>query len=189
MIEATQAVVQRVPCETRRIASRGRSAEAASALRLATLDPDDTESLPPELASLLEARDADAREKSWASFTRAYSDLILRAVRSYGKDHDARMDLFTHVLEELGRDDYRRLRAYTARRAGRFSYWLAFVVPRLCVDHLRHVYGRSPGGPQGEDSAAGERRARRRLVDLGSSWKRGQEAGFAATGRGQYGRP
>jgi RNA polymerase sigma factor (sigma-70 family) len=166
MIEAIQTVVQRVPCETRRAAYVGRSAVAASSLRLATLDPDDAESLPSELTSLLEARDAGAREKGWASFTRAYSDLILRAVRSYGHDHDARMDLYTHVLEELGRDDYRRLRAYAARGAGRFSYWLAFVVRRLCVDHLRHVYGRGSGGQSGGSPVTEERRVRRRLVDL-----------------------
>jgi RNA polymerase sigma factor (sigma-70 family) len=135
-------------------------------LRLATVDPDVAESLPAELASLLEARDPDTRARSWGSFIRAYSDLILRAVQSYGRDHDARMDLYTHVLEELGRDDYRRLRAYSARRAGRFSYWLALVVRRLCVDHLRHVYGRNPAAAPGGAPAAENRRARRRLVDL-----------------------
>ncbi len=166
MIEATQAVVQRVPCDTRRVASRGRRSEAASALRLATVDPDAAESLPPELASLLEARDAYSRERSWSSFTRAYSDLILRAVRSYGQDHDTWMDLYAHVLEELGRDDYRRLRAFSTRRAGRFTYWLAFVIRRLCVDHLRHVYGRGSGGQSSGAPVAENRRARRRLVDL-----------------------
>jgi RNA polymerase sigma factor (sigma-70 family) len=166
MIEATQTVVQRVPRGARRASFRARNAEAASALQLATVDSDAGESLPPNLASLLEARDSDARAQSWASFTRTYSDLILRAVRSYGRDHDARMDLYAHVLEELCRDDFRRLRTYSPRRAGRFSYWLAFVVRRLCVDHLRHVYGRNSGNSTGDAPAAETRRARRRLVDL-----------------------
>lgn len=126
----------------------------------------DTESLPHELAALLETGDSAPRQGAWASFTQAYSDLILRVVRSLGPDHDTRMDLYAHVLEELGRDDFRRLRSYAARPSGKFSYWLAFVVRRLCVDHLRHTYGRSAGSPSRLTSADQKQRARKRLVDL-----------------------
>lgn len=73
------------------------------------------------------------------------------------------MDRYLFALEELARDDYRRLRAYTPDARARFSTWLAIVVRRLCLDHHRSRYGRSPApgtNPQHDP------RARRRLVDL-----------------------
>jgi RNA polymerase sigma factor (sigma-70 family) len=129
-----------------------------------TVDARESESLPRELATLFQAGESASRENAWTAFIRTHSDLILRAVRSFGRDHDARMDLYAHVLEELSRDDFRRLRSYPARGSGRFSYWLALVVRRLCVDHLRHVYGRSQGSPAAPVEQ--ERHARKRLVEL-----------------------
>ena len=131
-----------------------------------TLEPGDSKSFPPELTALLQAGDADARERAWSAFTRSYSDLILRAVHSLGRDHDARMDLYTHVLDELARNDFQRLRSYPARGAGKFPYWLALVVRRLSLDQLRRLYGRKPASSEGGTAGDLERRNRRRLVEL-----------------------
>ena len=76
------------------------------------------------------------------------------------------MDLYTHALEELARNDFQRLRRYPPRGAGKFPYWLALVVRRLSVDQLRHLYGRGSGSPDGDSPGARERQGRRRLVDL-----------------------
>lgn len=65
------------------------------------------------------------------------------------------MDAYTYLLEQLARDDYRRLRAYTPENRSTFAAWLVVVARRLCVDRIRERYGR------GETRAA-----RRRLVDL-----------------------
>ena len=131
-----------------------------------TLEPGDSKSFPPELTALLQAGDADARQRAWSAFTRSYSDLILRAVHSLGRDHDARMDLYTHVLDELARNDFQRLRSYPARGAGKFPYWLALVVRRLSLDQLRRLYGRKPASSEGGTAGDLERRNRRRLVEL-----------------------
>jgi RNA polymerase sigma factor (sigma-70 family) len=132
-------------------------------LRDPTLETGDSKAFPPELTALLQAGDADARARTWSAFTGAYSDLILRAVHALGRDHDARMDLYAHALEELARNDFQRLRSYPPRGAGKFPYWLALVIRRLSLDRLRHLYGRSPGEGGVPDL---DRQNRRRLVDL-----------------------
>jgi RNA polymerase sigma factor (sigma-70 family) len=67
------------------------------------------------------------------------------------------MDAYTYLLEQLMRDDFRRLRAYTPENRSTFPAWLVVVARRLCVDRLRERYGR--GGAE-------TRVARRRLADL-----------------------
>lgn len=77
------------------------------------------------------------------------------------------MDAYTHVLEQLRADDYRRLRGYAAEPASKFTTWLVVVVRRACVDFHRIRYGRT----RGQDSAASkERRSlRRKLEELASA--------------------
>lgn len=119
---------------------------------------------PPELAALLEATDPDSREGAWSAFLDRYSDLILRAARSFGGDYDAAMDRYEHALDGLRCDDFQRLRSYTVRARSQFESWLVVVVRRMCLDHGRARYGRSRGGEARETE---ERRdLRRRLVDL-----------------------
>src|SRR5439155_25290819 len=87
----------------------------------------------------------------------------LRVARSLGHGHDAAMDAYAFVLEQLRRDDLRRLRAYAAYGRSGFSAWLVCVARRLCIDYHRRRYGRV------RDRAADRREARvarRRLVDL-----------------------
>ena len=118
--------------------------------------------LPIELSALLNATDPVAREAAWKEFIETHSRLLLHAARSVVSDHDAAMDAYAHLLEQLRRDDLRRLRAYVADDRGKFTTWLVVVARRLCLDHLRMRYGRV------QSDEAGSREAhdvRRRLLD------------------------
>ena len=105
--------------------------------------------LPPELRSILEPEDADAREAAWDLFVARYSRLLIYMTRRVMPDRDGAMDAYTYVLEQLRRDEYRALRAYVADPRSRFSTWIAVVARRTCVDFFRQVYGR----PRGEAKA------------------------------------
>jgi RNA polymerase sigma factor (sigma-70 family) len=74
------------------------------------------------------------------------------------------MDAYAYLLEQLQRDDFRRLRAYTPEARSKFTTWLVVVARRICVDHLRDRYGRTtdPGNTDSRETRA----VRRRLVDL-----------------------
>ena len=120
---------------------------------------------PFELSAILHAPTEMAREDAWTTFLHAYTDQILRVVRSLGGDHDIRMDRYTFVLDHLREDGCRRLRAYARPGSGPFALWLVVVVRRLCLDHHRHRYGRAREANSGELSREG-RAGRRRLVDL-----------------------
>lgn len=73
------------------------------------------------------------------------------------------MDAYAYLLEQLERDDFRRLRAYTPEARSKFTTWLVVVARRLCLDRLRERYGR----PVGASAVSQETRAlRRRLADL-----------------------
>lgn len=116
-----------------------------------------------ELSGLLAAVDPAAREVAWKTFLETHSRLLLHTARSLSRDYDAAMDAYAHLLEQLRRDDYRRLRAYTSDGRTKFTTWLVVVARRLCLDHLRQRYGR----PQDAGSRSGATRAvRRQLVDL-----------------------
>ena len=122
---------------------------------------------PPDvLGRLLRATDPIEREARWAEFVALHSRLLLHVCRGAGGPHDAAMDRYAYLLEQLQHDDYRRLRAYVADGRSRFSTWLVVVAQRLCLDHQRSRYGRFRGG--GTDSAgpAPDLAARRRLADL-----------------------
>jgi RNA polymerase sigma factor (sigma-70 family) len=121
--------------------------------------------MPPELARLLAASAAD-RDDAWAHFLRAVSAPLLRVARSLGGDHDAVMDRYAYMLDQLRADDYRKLRAYDRPGAGDFTLWLIVVARRLCLDHYRTRYGRARQDHGSSISAGVDRRARRRLVDL-----------------------
>ena len=74
--------------------------------------------LPAALSSLLEARDPRSRDDAWATFLSSYSALIMRVVRLLGGDEDVLMDRYTFALDQLRRDDCKRLRLYTADGRG-----------------------------------------------------------------------
>ena len=119
-------------------------------------------SAPIELSALLNARDGPAREAAWQVFVAAYSPLLLRTARTLDRDHDAAMDAYTYLLEKRREDEFRRLRAYSPTDRSKFTTWLVVVARRLCLDHLRHRYGRSQTA---EPESVEARAVRRRLVD------------------------
>lgn len=118
--------------------------------------------LPPELSALFGVADPAARDEAWKWFVETHSRLVLYAARSIDRNHDAAMDAYAYVLEQLQQDDFRRLRAYAADDRGKFSTWLVLVARRLCVDRVRQRYGRR----QSEDEQSHEaHETRRRLLD------------------------
>jgi RNA polymerase sigma factor (sigma-70 family) len=116
--------------------------------------------LPPELSRLLEASDPEAREAAWTAFLEVHSRHVMLVARAVYREYDGAMDGYAYLLEELQRDDYRRLRAYTPQSGSKFTTWLTVVARRLFLDQLRQRYGR----PQAGDPA--DHRVRRNLVDL-----------------------
>ena len=73
-----------------------------------------------------------------------------------------RMDRYAFVIEQLQRDDYRRLRQFVADGRAQFTTWLVLVIRRLCLDEHRRRHGR----PQGTDAASRERHEMRRRLFL-----------------------
>lgn len=121
---------------------------------------------PAVLGRLLAACDPNVREAQWEEFVALHSRLLLHVSRAGGGQHDAAMDRYAFILEQLQRDDFRRLRAYVADGRSEFSTWLVVVAQRLCLDHERRRYGRFRSRENDPVGPAEERVARRRLVDL-----------------------
>jgi len=71
------------------------------------------------------------------------------------------MDAYTHILEQLRQNDFRRLREYSADPRCKLTTWLVVVARRLCLDLYRQRYGRRRGAESEE-----QRAVRRRLQDL-----------------------
>ena len=120
--------------------------------------------LPPELARLLEARNEAQANSAWETFLSAYHKLLFYAIRSTEHDRDVVMDCYAYVLEQLRRDDYRRLHTFAAKGKAKFSTWLVVVTQRLVLDHRRQRYGRER--PVADPSASDRLEARRRLANL-----------------------
>ena len=100
--------------------------------------------LPNQLRHLLEAA-AGAEDEAWREFLHSYSRFILYVARQKARDRDdGVMDRYAFVVERLREDNYRRLRTFAADGRGKFTTWLMVVVRRLCLDHDRHRYGRTP---------------------------------------------
>jgi RNA polymerase sigma factor (sigma-70 family) len=124
------------------------------------------DSPPAFLGRLLLATEPARVEEYWAEFVAHHSRLLLHVARAGGAQHDAAMDRYAFVLEQLQQDDYRRLRAYVADGRSEFSTWLVVVAQRLCLDHHRGRYGRTRASEKDPAGPAESRTARRRLMDL-----------------------
>lgn len=118
------------------------------------------------LARLLESRSLPDQDDAWSRLVEAHTDLLLRTARYFGGDHDSVMDRYAFILEQLRRDQFRRLRGYNPRDEASFEVWLVAVARRLCLDHHRHRYGRARPADTANAEATLERAGRRRLVDL-----------------------
>ena len=119
--------------------------------------------VPPSLSTLLTASDTSDVERAWGEFVSGHSSLLLYAIRRRGGSHDAVMDRYAFVLEQLRADDFRRLRGWVNDGRSQFGTWLVVVVTRLCHDHHRKHFGRAREAGAEE---LGVRERRRRLADL-----------------------
>ena len=159
------------------IASAGTMSEYVGSveqpLHAVTLRPDRSSvpvppAVPEVLARLFEAVDERARDEAWTRFVDEYSRLLLYVARRNTPDYDGAMDAYAFVLEKLREHEMHRLRGYAADGRGKFTTWFVVVSRRLCLDFLRHRYGRAPdSGPAADVDDT--RAARRRLVDLALS--------------------
>jgi len=123
--------------------------------------------VPPLLAALLAATSQEAKDSAWAVFVEAYTPLLLHTAYRFGHTYDGAMDRYTHLLDHLYRDDFRRLRAFTAAGSGRFSTWLVVVARRLLVDYHRHRYGRTrPSASHDVDELRATATMRRHLAEM-----------------------
>ena len=116
--------------------------------------------LPSELVLLLRATDTAQSDHAWDTFLSAYGHLLLRTAQYTHREHDVSMDAYAYVLEQLRRDDFKRLRAFGGDSEDHLSRWLVVVARRLCLDFRRQRYGRNRDATPDLD-----RQARRRLVD------------------------
>ena len=121
------------------------------------------DSLPPEVAQLLSAVTAGARDTAWAQFVKLHHRTLLHVCQLRARDYDATMDAYAWALERLRESDCRRLRAFAADGRSTFTTWLVVVAKRLCIDFARQRYGRADARRSDDGEKA---RERRRLVDL-----------------------
>lgn len=118
---------------------------------------------PKELLRLLDVHVASV-DRAWADFLESHSRLLIHTARAVSNDHDAAMDAYASVVEELRADDFRRLRAFDPDGRAKFTTWLVVVARRLAVEHHRKTYGRSRA--KDDEGTSETLEVRRRLVDL-----------------------
>ncbi len=123
--------------------------------------------VPPVLAAVLAAVHREAKEAAWEAFVKAYTPLLLHTAYRFAHTYDEAMDRYTYLLEHLYRDDFRRLRAFTAAGSGRFSTWLVVVARRLLLDYHRQRYGRTrPAAPGHREETKASSTMRRHLAEM-----------------------
>jgi RNA polymerase sigma factor (sigma-70 family) len=127
--------------------------------------PEQPDLLPSELTRLIKASAGAEAEEAWTAFVAAYSTTLLRVASAFSPGYDGALDRYAYMLDQLRRQDCRRLRRFVADGRGRFSTWLIVVARRLCLDHYRSRYGRFRGLSR-RASAPDARATRRRLADL-----------------------
>jgi RNA polymerase sigma factor (sigma-70 family) len=124
------------------------------------------DSIPAEVSALFVADREESREAAWEAFLGRYSLLIRHTAAGLGSEYDLAMDRYAFVLEQLHRDNFRRLRRFQPGGSGQFSTWLVVVVRRLCLDHHRRLYGRAAPTPPDAWRAGELRKQRRRIAHL-----------------------
>ena len=132
---------------------------AETAPRPASFDP-----VPSDVTRLFSAGTGPDMEEAWAAFVAGHSATLMRVASAFSPEYDGALDRYAYMLDELRRNDCRRIRRFVADGRGRFSTWLTVVARRLCLDHYRRRYGRFHAPHQG--SGAEARATRRRLADL-----------------------
>jgi RNA polymerase sigma factor (sigma-70 family) len=116
------------------------------------------------------------QEEAWDEFLGRYRGLVFAAIRSYVRKHDDVMDVFASVCEALRKDDFHRLRQYSAHgeTRARFTTWLVVVVRHLTIDWLRRRNGR----PRVRSGASGLSPLQQRIAENVISANRGHAETF-----------
>ncbi|HWP81691.1 MAG TPA: sigma-70 family RNA polymerase sigma factor [Bacteroidota bacterium] len=82
---------------------------------------------------------------AWREFLRQYSNLFLKIIWTFERDHDNVMDKYLFVCSKLADNDFASLRTFDPHhkhRAPKLSTWLTVVVQNLCVEAYRASHGR-----------------------------------------------
>lgn len=84
-------------------------------------------------------------EQAWREFLTRYSNLILKILWQFDRDHDRVMEAYVAVCSRLAAEDFgllRRFRDDSRLRDSDFPQWLSVVVRNLCLDRYRAETGR-----------------------------------------------
>ena len=82
-------------------------------------------------------------DHAWDSFLERFNKLIMAVIRKLVSDHDETMEIYAHVLENLKKDNYKKLTSYfDQHRDYSFESWIAVVVRNCCFDWFRREKGR-----------------------------------------------
>jgi RNA polymerase sigma factor (sigma-70 family) len=122
------------------------------------------EILPDEIADFLHADSPARREAAWTSFLAQHNRLLLRVAYAVAPNHEDAMDAYALVLGQLRETNGHRLRAYAADGRSKFTTWLVVVARSICVDFIRHKYGRYSANGNADGDL--DRAARRSLAQL-----------------------
>ena len=77
-------------------------------------------------------------EHTWNLFLQKYNDLMTAVIAKLVQDHDVQMELYTYSLEQLKKDNLKKILSYyDQQRAYTFEVWIAGVTRNCCVDWFR----------------------------------------------------
>ncbi|MCX6353594.1 MAG: sigma-70 family RNA polymerase sigma factor [Candidatus Aureabacteria bacterium] len=78
---------------------------------------------------------ASGDDEAWDHLLKEYGCLIYNIVSRYGKRRQDRNELYIFVIENIWRNNARKLTAWEGR--AKFSNYLVSVVSRLCLDYFK----------------------------------------------------
>ncbi|TAK61580.1 MAG: sigma-70 family RNA polymerase sigma factor [Bacteroidetes bacterium] len=85
------------------------------------------------------------QEDAWKEFLRRFSNLILKIIWQYEREHDSVMDKYVFICSKLCANDFAILRKFIPEfneRNPKLSTWLTVVVRNLCIEEHRSTHGR-----------------------------------------------
>jgi DNA-directed RNA polymerase specialized sigma24 family protein len=83
--------------------------------------------------------------QAWEEFLRNYSNLFLKIIWQFEKNHDVVMERYLHVCKRFTENNFAILRKFSAEyreNPPKLSTWLAAIVRNICVDLFRKEHGR-----------------------------------------------
>jgi DNA-directed RNA polymerase specialized sigma24 family protein len=88
---------------------------------------------------------SESGEIAWKEFLQKYSNLFLKIIWQFEKDHDQVMEKYLYVCSKFAEKDFAILRKFTRLHGDnppKFTTWLGAVVRNMCVDAYRSAQGR-----------------------------------------------